>query len=414
MGSTFSQKKIILISSGQPSLNPRLVKEADSLALKGYDVTVLYVYWNEWGTKQDKSLLNEKKWKAIRLAGDPSEKPIIYFFSRLIFKFAALLLQKTNSYNLLGDISIARSSLFLINGAKKFKADLYIAHNLGALPAAAITAKKHKMPFGFDAEDFHRQEVSDDLDSFHAKISKYIEDKYIPNSSYLTASSALIADKYEMLYNKKVTTILNVFPKATITFVKNNKNEPIKLFWFSQTIGPNRGLEIIIEAIGITKNEFEFHILGNVSPNYKDTLLSICDLNGVNKNSLKFYEPVNPNQIFSIASNFDIGLASETGFSLNNIMAVSNKIFTYIQSGLALVVSNTAGQSSFINAYNELGFVYNNSTELAQILDNFSFQRDLLFKYKNNSYNMGRSELNWEIESKKFIEVIDEVFNHNL
>ena len=49
--------KIVLISPGQPSLNPRLVKEADTLAANGYDVTVLYSYWNDWGAKFDKTLL---------------------------------------------------------------------------------------------------------------------------------------------------------------------------------------------------------------------------------------------------------------------------------------------------------------------------------------------------------------------
>ena len=59
------QKKVVLITSGQPSLNPRLVKEADILANSGFDVTVLYAYWNNWGTTYDNDLLSNKKWNAI-------------------------------------------------------------------------------------------------------------------------------------------------------------------------------------------------------------------------------------------------------------------------------------------------------------------------------------------------------------
>ena len=414
MGSTFSQKKIILISSGQPSLNPRLVKEADSLALEGYDVTVLYVYWNEWGTKQDKYLLSEKKWKAIRLAGDPSEKPIIYFFSRLIFKLANLLLHKTNAYNFLGDISIARSTFFLISEAKKYKADLYIAHNLGALPAAAITAKKHKKPYGFDAEDFHRQEVSDDLNSFNFKLAKYIEDKYLPGASYLTSSSPLISEQYEQLYHKNTTTILNVFPKVNFTNKSINKNTTLKLFWFSQTIGPDRGLELIIKAIGLSKHPIEIHLLGLVSENYKSFLLTIFYNNKVSNQKIFFYDPINPNEIPEFASRFDIGLACEVPICLNRRISLTNKLFTYLQSGLAIVFSNTESQTEFSNKYTSIGEVFKNSKDLSIILDNYYSNRDLLLQHKINAQQYGLTELNWEIESKKFIKVIDEVFNHNL
>lgn len=62
-------KKIVLVTSGQPSLNPRLVKEADALVEAGYEVTVIYQYWNEWGTDLDKVLLPQKKWKTIRVGG---------------------------------------------------------------------------------------------------------------------------------------------------------------------------------------------------------------------------------------------------------------------------------------------------------------------------------------------------------
>ncbi|MEO6850572.1 MAG: hypothetical protein ABI203_06320, partial [Mucilaginibacter sp.] len=75
---SFTKKKILLVSSGQPSLNPRLVKEADSLADAGYNVTVLYAYWNDWGTKFDTDLIASKQWKAICAGGSPGQKKFIY------------------------------------------------------------------------------------------------------------------------------------------------------------------------------------------------------------------------------------------------------------------------------------------------------------------------------------------------
>ena len=56
-------KKIVLITTGQPSVNPRIVKEADTLQAAGFDVIVLYSYFIDWAQEKDKVLLNSALWK---------------------------------------------------------------------------------------------------------------------------------------------------------------------------------------------------------------------------------------------------------------------------------------------------------------------------------------------------------------
>jgi glycosyltransferase involved in cell wall biosynthesis len=403
-------KKIVLISSGQPSLNPRLMKEADTLTGAGYEVAVLYAYWNDWGTRYDKELFAEKKWKAICIGGDPEEKKTTWLLSRLIHRTARYVLQKTNNYKNWADIAISRSGYFLTKAAKNYEADLYIAHNLGALSAAAKTAKHYNKPYGFDAEDFHRQEVNDDVNSFHHKMCTYLEDKYLPAASYLTASSPLIAARYSSLYDRAVTTLLNVFPKtpADVPVIRKESN-PLKLFWFSQTIGANRGLEMIIAALSQTKPGIELHILGQPANGYQQNLIELAQKAGIDKSRINFYAPVKGEELFKIALKFDIGLASETGFCLNNNIALSNKIFTYIQSGLAVVASSTRAQSGLINRYPKTGKIYSNANELSDILNGYNENRELLYQTKLESFKTGQTELNWDIESSKFLRVIESV-----
>ncbi|MDB4902160.1 MAG: hypothetical protein JWQ63_1441 [Mucilaginibacter sp.] len=391
-------------------MNPRLVKEADALTDDGYKVTVLYAYWNDWGTQLDKQLLSGKKWKATRLGGDPQQKPVTYFLSRLIHKISYIVLQKTGNYKYFADLAIARSSYFLMRGARKYKADLYIAHNLGALPAAFKTSLKYKKPCGFDAEDFHRQESTDDVNSFNFKIAKYIEDKCLPSIQYLTASSPFISERYASLYNKKVTTILNVFPKTDLSVLGNkNINKPLKLFWFSQTIGPNRGLEMVIEAMGLAKKDIELHLLGQPVNGFKQHLLQMANDEGLNNSDFFFYEPIKADEIFHLAAQFDIGLASDVNFCLNRNIALTNKIFTYIQSGLAVVANNTPAQSSLMHQYSKTGKVYNNAIELSAILNEYTENRELLYQTQKESFEIGQNQLNWENESKKFLMVIKEI-----
>lgn len=402
-------KKILLISSGQPSLNPRLVKEADALTGAGYEVTILYTYWNDWGTLHDEQLLANKKWEAIRLGGDPVQKPTEWFLSRLMYKALRYILKKTGNYKYFADIGIARGSYFLMKEAKKYQADLYIAHNLGALPAAVKTAELYKARSGFDAEDFHRQEVDDDVNSYHYKIVSHVEDKYLPLVKYITASSPLIAEQYALLYKRTVTCILNVFPKTSTASVIKNENGPLKLFWFSQTIGPNRGLEMIIDAISITSAGVELHLLGNALHHYRQNLFNLSQSIGRLSNKVYFYEPIRAEEIFQFGAQFDIGLASETGFCLNNNIALSNKIFTYIQSGLAVAASNTPAQRALLDKYPQTGKIYRNATELSDALNLYNSNRELLYQTKKEAFKIGQTELNWEIESKKFLNVVENV-----
>ncbi len=406
--------KIVIVSSGQLSLNPRLVKEADALTAAGYEVIVLYAYWNDWGNRYDEQLLPEKKWKAILVGGDPRQQRFTWFLSRIIYTTCRTILKKTGNFNYVSEFAVARSSYFLIKAAKKYKADLYIGHNLGALPAIVKTAKLYKKPSGFDAEDFHRQEVTDDANSFHFKMCKYIEDKYLPSVDYLTASSPLISENYSALYHRKVTCILNVFPKTQLPPIsQSDEIKPLKLFWFSQTIGPCRGLEMIIEAMGIKKMDAELHLLGKADDAYKNHLLQLAQDAGLPGNAIFFYEPVRADAIFNLATQFDIGLASETGFCLNNNMALSNKIFTYLQSGLAVAVSSTHAQKAFIEEYPQIGKIYRDANELSIILNEYNENRELLFKTKKAAFTAGQTLLNWENEGQAFLNVVKEILIKN-
>ncbi len=408
------KNKIVLITSGQPALNPRLVKEADALTAAGYRVTVIYQYWNDWGTEMDKQLLTAKKWKALRVGGSPQKNKVIYWITKFQQKAAKALMKRIGFKFDFAERTIGRCVFLLLKEALRQPADLYIAHNLAALPVAVLAAKKTKSQCGFDAEDFHRNEISDDPNDFDVRLKTFLEEKYIPKINYLTASSLPITNLYQKLFPfKKITTILNVFPIAKeVQLLVTKANEPLKLFWFSQTIGLNRGLQDVLSALKTLENEqIELHLLGFLS---KETNSGIQDfITGLRfgkKPAVIFYSPVNAEKLPVFAAQFDVGLALEPGFCKNNDAALSNKIFTYLQAGLAVAASDTVAQKQFINKNPTLGFCYEkgNGQQLANILKRFIEEPDLLQKTKLAAYQAARSHYNWETESVKFLKVVEE------
>jgi hypothetical protein len=58
----------------------------------------------------------------------------------------------------------------------------------------------------------------------------------------------MIADAYSAKYNVRPAPIHNTF---SINFAAApNRRGPVRLYWFSQTLGPGRGLGDVITAVG--------------------------------------------------------------------------------------------------------------------------------------------------------------------
>lgn len=402
----------MLITSGQPALNPRLIKEADALTASGYQVTVIYQYWNDWGTEMDRQLLSVKPWKAIRVGGSPRENKILYWTTRIWHKAAKLLFKQLRFKFKLAERTAGRCTFILLKEALQQRADLYIAHNLAALPAAVLAAKEKKAKCGFDAEDFHRNETSDDPDNFDVLLKTFLEEKYILQINYLTTSSLHITMLYQNIFpDKKIITILNVFPKVKEVQTPVSKvNQPLKLVWFSQNIGLGRGLENVFKALEkLPETAFELHLIGFLSAEMKQYLAEISLTEDI-RSKIIIHPPVHPDRLIQFISQFHIGLATETDYPLNRNVCLTNKIFSYMQAGLAVLASDTMAQSNLLSEHPEIGKIYakNSFIDLSLILDGFYNNPELLLSCRKAAFKLGQTSLNWETESLKFLKIIKE------
>ncbi len=402
--------KICLISTGQPSTNPRLVKEADALSEEGYEVTALCSYWSDWAYEFDKEILKNAKWACRYIGGVPPS--IKYSYSR--FRFRLVREAYIRNIKFLREKALSRTTPDLISAARKFKADLYIGHNLGALPAVVEAARFNKGKAGFDAEDFHSgMGFENDVYSVDNKLAEDFEGMYLNKCDYITTASYRISQEYSKKYKLDTPeTILNVFPLSLRPpkFREHQKNQPLKLFWFSQTIGQGRGLEDIVEALGVlNKPDIEFHLLGNCSDEYKKSLLELCKNNNLSPIKLIFHSPIEPNEIIKFASNFDIGLALEPGRDFNNSIALSNKIFTYFLAGNAIIATNTKGQEDITKVASNTIKSYkpHDIKTLVTIIGYWYENRNELEEARKSSWEYGTSKYNWDLEKKKFLDCIE-------
>jgi len=396
------ERSVCLITPGHLASDPRLIKEAKALSDANFKVHLVFTQYMIYLVEYDQIILNrnpEWTYEVLDWTGDSFGSKVNRLSSKL-FEF----LRGNNK------IQLNRNHNWLLKKASAHICDLYIAHNLGALPIAVHAAKKNNTKCGFDAEDFHRFETSDNINSASVKHKIAIENHYIPQLDHFTASSPLIALEYSKLYNRSITCILNTFPRVLECNVVGNTNNPLQLFWFSQTVGANRGIETIISGIGKSQTRIELHLLGDTSKEYKESLESLITTDAP-LCKVRFHKPVQADRIFELACQYDIGLAAETPFPLNRNICLTNKLFTYIQSGLAVIASATTAQKGFFNQFPKAGILYRNDDEFADALKVYQTNRVLLLQTKEHNYLTGQNSLNWEIEKTKFLDAIFNALN---
>ncbi len=199
--------------------------------------------------------------------------------------------------------------------------------------------------------------------------------------------------------------INNVFKRNATPFRKDEPGSQVtRLFWLSQTIGTNRGIEDIVAAMHLLNDPYlELHLFGNLPDGDFRTFIENQD-----PLQIKIHPPVPPSEIDSIAGQFDIGLAMETAYCLNNDIALSNKIFTYIQAGLAVIASDTTAQREFIDRYPDTGKLYKkkDASMLAACIKAYIDDRKKLYLTRQYNYDLGQTELNWEAECLAFITIV--------
>jgi glycosyltransferase involved in cell wall biosynthesis len=408
--SVSTEKKVCLITPNHIATNPRLVKEAMALSTAGYKVHIVFTQHVPDVIHDDEKILNQNPSWTFNCLNWASSNKLSKFrriYSGILHKsslYAANLLE----HLLFSKIILNRNYHYQVKKAIDSKADFFIAHNIGALAVAANAAAALGKRYAFDAEDYHRGEL---LDNRTIKAIIKVEDSYIPKATYISAASPLIAKEYDRLYAKKVLTINNVFPliERPDSQVQKERNS-LKLFWFSQSVGLDRGLQDVFSALKLVEDlNLEFHIYGKLTSLVKTEFdVYIEKLNFERVPQISYCGLIAPDDLLLRANDYDIGFAIEPGFCKNNEIALSNKIFTYLLGGNAIIFTDTPAQSHFFEHNKEIGFIYpsKDAKKLAFILRDYYKDRNLLKRHKVNSRKLFEEKFNW---NKVQFEFLDQV-----
>jgi glycosyltransferase involved in cell wall biosynthesis len=416
MGAKASQKQngscVCLVTTGHPSTNPRLVKEADALTEAGYTVHVVVCKFAEWADRADRRF-STRPWSVDWVRFGPMAGRWRDFALRLRRRLCREVVRRTGPLPGLAGRAAHYVVPELTRAAQRRPADLYIAHNLAALPAAARAAEKHDAGLGFDAEDFHRGELPETPNNeARLTLTRHLEETYMPRCDYLTAASDGIAEAYaDTLGVPRPTTILNVFPRSERDtpvpdeeLHKETQEHATSLYWFSQTIGPDRGLEEALRALPLLPESVHLSLRGQWADGYGKEFMAEAEALGV-ESRVHRLDLVPPPEVVPRTAQHDIGLALEQpSASPNRRICVTNKLFTYLLGGVPFVATSTKGQRDICDRLPEASRLYSpgNLEEFAEavlgLLDNDAA--------REAAARAGEKRYNWDVEKETFLDVV--------
>jgi glycosyltransferase involved in cell wall biosynthesis len=398
--------RICLIGVNHICHSPRLLREADSLSDAGHDVRVITPSFTLALDERDGRHLARRKWRhqkveylPLGLSGKTRS-----FLIRGRRRLASELHERFGG-DRLGEYSYAAALPEQRSQAEQESADWFIAHAQAALPIAAAGARRWRAHLGFDCEDLLSEHGTDP-----PGIVRQIEKTYLPDCDYVSTPSQGIADRLQRDYDIKPPIVLyNVFPlnlaDGMLPPLKRPSTPVVRLHWFSQTIGPGRGIEDAIEACGMLGERCELHVRGNHSDQYAAVLRALA---AQHRAKLTFLPQVDHDDLIKAMEQFDVGLALERAEHPNYALTVTNKIGSYLLAGLAIAATATPGQKEVLEQIPAAGFLYPTGIPrlLASGLQRWIDNRDLLRAAQQAAWGSARERFCWNVEEAKLVRAL--------
>ena len=408
-------KTVCIVSPGNLASNPRLLKEADALHGAGYDVTTVVCDYTSELRSTDDEIAAGVPWTVVRVprpAGERLDMVVSGRLARMVAKAGRRLGAGLAARAHGGPVSTLRRA------ARGIMADLYIAHYVAGLAAAAPVARGRGAMLAFDAEDFHSGEGAGGADEdFRMKLIETVERAALPSCVYVTAASPLIGKAYAARYGVDPTAVLNVFPLDMAPPVPSPGSAPgrpaeLRAYWFSQTIGLDRGLQPFLQAMARTRSHVRLDVRGGNQSGDAERLMELARSLGV-ADRLSILPKAAPDQMVRLAAAYDIGLSLETDVSENRRLCLTNKIFTYLLAGVPVMMSDTPAQSALAP---ELGVAasvvsLHDAEAIAATLDRLGDAPGPLADARAAAWRLGRERYNWDIEKGILLDVVAAAFS---
>jgi len=217
--------------------------------------------------------------------------------------------------------------------------DLYHANDLDTLPAAVVLSWKHRAPLVYDAHELFASQFAESSRLFQTILFSF-EHWLIRSAEKVVTVNCSIAETLAAWHQVPLPSVVMNCPLAATAprpasdAVGDFPAHKARVI-FQGVYGRDRGLEeLILSAAWYESAELYLRGYGELEP----ALRALVRENGL-EDRVRFLPPVHHAELVTSLGGFDVGVVPYRPTTANNRLCLPNKVFEYLQAGLALAVS---------------------------------------------------------------------------
>lgn len=224
--------------------------------------------------------------------------------------------------------------------------DVVIANDIEALPLAIRLAERR--PVILDAHEYAPKELEDQLiwRLFHKGHATYICESYVHKTVRVLTVADGLAEEYHRIYGVKPIVINNAASSYTLAPRKTSPR-PIRMVHHGHAM-PSRRIENMIQIMQGLDDRFEFDFM--LIPSFPQYLKRLKAQASTDRR-IRFLPPVSMEQLVPFSNDYDIGLYLLQPSNFNNVHALPNKFFEFLQARLAVAIGPSPEMAQIVRQF---------------------------------------------------------------
>jgi glycogen synthase len=355
-GDTRHPRTVWILSYTGCSNEPRVLRQAFSLARNGWNVVVAGFEGHS---------PRPAEWSFIRLADKGRSRRLAFRaammaqrgIGKVLYTRAASIAALAQAAARLYYFGLPnwrqnyREVLRYASSAPHLKPDLVVAHDFYTSPPAACLAQRYRAALIVDCHEYGRGQYMENPAWVRdgRLFASAMQDDYLARADAVTT----VCDGIRDLLNREQRLKRPVVTVRSVPFYEpqpfRSVGERIRVLYHG-ILASDRALEQAVESVKFWRPEFSLTLRGPVDTAAVARLCALAERNGV-ADRVAIEPPVPFADIVSAANRADIGYFVQGGLSPQRRFTLPNKFFEYIMAGLALCVSDLPEMSKLVNRY---------------------------------------------------------------